>query len=61
LLKVAAGGAAIRLVYTIYRQCNYDVFFIDWEKPRITISQAWLFVLISWHLIDITIVALLKS
>ena len=36
LLVVAVSLASVSMAHTLYWQCNYDVFFLDWEKPRTT-------------------------
>jgi meckelin len=36
VLDAAVGLAAVGMAYTIAWQCNYDIFFLDWEKPRAT-------------------------
>ena len=40
LLNFAVSCAAISIAHTVYWQCNYDIFFLDWEKPRATLTPA---------------------
>ena len=40
LLNLAVACAAIGLTHTVYWQCNYDIFFLDWEKSRATLTPA---------------------
>jgi meckelin len=32
---VAAGCKIVEVLYATYKQCNVDLFFIDWEKPKV--------------------------
>jgi meckelin len=39
-LALAFCGKLLDLAYTLWRQITIDIFFIDWEKPRGTLSEA---------------------
>ena len=34
MLDVAVSLAAVGVAYLVYWQCDYDIFFLDWERPR---------------------------
>ncbi len=36
---LAVVGQSVAMVYRLYCQARVDVFFIDWEKPRRTLSK----------------------
>ena len=40
LLIIASVCAAISIAHTVHWQCNYDIFFLDWEKARATMTPA---------------------
>lgn len=40
LLIIAVVCAAVSMAHTVYWQCNYDIFFLDWEKARATLTPA---------------------
>ena len=36
---LAGVGQAVGLVWMIWKNVNYDLFFLDWEKPRKVLSR----------------------
>ncbi len=40
MINIAFWGKLVQILALVYDQTNIDIFFIDWEKPRVTDSQA---------------------
>ena len=38
ILILAVIGMSISVLDLVHRQVNYDIFLLDWEKPRLTVT-----------------------
>eukprot|EP00040_Diaphanoeca_grandis_P004958 m.30749 g.30749 ORF g.30749 m.30749 type:complete len:937 (-) comp16339_c1_seq1:466-3276(-) len=48
VLIIATSFKVVHIVYLVYEQCTYDIFFMDWEKPKKkTKGSLWRTVLIA--------------
>jgi len=39
-ITIAAVGCSVHLAHLILVQCNFDLFFLDWEKPRVVLGAS---------------------